>query len=236
MMQQMSAAEKTADNAQWRDTTGLTRWVTRLLYAQIFIGAVSVASGYFEFRLLQDFASGLYFSREQMMADARINDLRQGYIGIVSVILFILAGIAILRWIYFTCRNAAHLGEKQMHYSPFAAVGWYFVPFANLWKPYEAMKEIWLTSASCGTEPPKKAPAYLNAWWFLWLMSGVLGAMATRFSLDARDLGDLLFTSATTIASDVVAIPLSMVFMTVVKEVSQMQQGCRDSSSASSPP
>jgi len=213
---------------QLRDTDALTRWVTRLLYLQIFIGAVSVASGYFEFRLLQDFSAGLYSSREQMVAAAQANDLRQGYIATTTAILFVVAGISILRWIYLMGSNATRLAAGKLHYSPAGAVGWYFVPFANLWKPYQAMKEIWLTSAACGeAEGVIKAPAYLNAWWFLWLMSGVLGYFSMRFGLDAKDLGDLLFTSATTIASDVVLIPLSMVFMTVVKEIAQFQARCR---------
>jgi len=224
----MSEADGEKADQEIRATHTLTRWVTRLLYAQIFIGAMSVASGFFEFHLLQDFASGLYYSRAQVVAAAQANDLRQGFISTSSAIIFVVAGILILRWIFLVGRNAARLAGTQMHYSPTAAVGWYFIPVANLWKPYQAMKEIWTTSASCGGRRESlKPPFYLNAWWSLWLMSGVLGYFALRLGMQAKDLEDLQLTSAISIASDVVLIPLSMVFMVIVREIVHLQERCR---------
>ena len=39
-------------------------------------------------------------------------------------------------------RNARAFGSS-MSISPGWAAGWFFVPIANLWMPYQAMKEIW---------------------------------------------------------------------------------------------
>jgi hypothetical protein len=225
----MSEQDSKQEAATSRDTSRLTRWVVRLLYVQIFVGAMSLVSGIFEFQLLQDFHSGLYVSRDQMMADAEANDVRQGFVATLSAIVFVVGGIAILRWIYFANANAARLSGQQMQYSPAGSVGWYFVPIVNLWKPFQAMKEIWQASAACGRDLLAKAPSYLNAWWFLWLFNGALGNLAMRLSLETKTMDDLLFASVVNMASDVVAIPLSMVFMTVVKEIAQLQDTCRES-------
>ena len=225
----MSEQDSKQEAATSRDTSRLTRWVVRLLYVQIFVGAMSLVSGIFEFQLLQDFHSGLYVSRDQMMADAEANDVRQGFVATLSAIVFVVGGIAILRWIYFANANAARLSGRQMQYSPAGSVGWYFVPIVNLWKPFQAMKEIWQASAACGRDLLAKAPSYLNAWWFLWLFNGALGNLAMRLSLETKTMDDLLFASVVNMASDVVAIPLSMVFMTVVKEIAQLQDTCRES-------
>ena len=48
--------------------------------------------------------------------------------------------------------------------SPGWAVGWYFIPFANLIKPYGVMDEIWDGSHQ-GDEAPDYSPSTLGLWW-----------------------------------------------------------------------
>lgn len=224
----MNDNEGKQESATLRDTSRLTRWVLRLLYLQIFVGAVSVVSGVFEFLMLQEFDSALYGSREQMMAEANANDIRQGFVAVLSAMVLVVAGIAILRWIYFANLNAARMSGREMKFTPAWSVAWYFIPVANMWKPYQAMKEIWLVSAACGSDMLAKVPSYLNGWWFLWLFTGFLGNVAMRLSLEPKTMGDLLFTSVVGIASDVAAIPLSMVFMMIVKDIAQLQDKCHE--------
>ena len=57
-------------------------------------------------------------------------------------------GILVLTWIHRANHNARQLGADDMRFTPGWAVGWYFVPIAWFWKPYQAMKEIWLASAN----------------------------------------------------------------------------------------
>lgn len=225
----MSDALPETAETQAGNPHSLARWVIRLLNAQIFVAAMAVASGYFEFLLLEDFRSGLYASREQMVAAAQANDLRQAYITIVSAIIFIVAGITILRWIYQVACRAAESGKGSMRHSPIAAVAWFFVPVANLWKPYQVMKAIWQTSADCaGRQRRRSSGHYLLAWWLLWLMNAVLIFFAIKLGKEALDLGDLLLTNVTTLAADVVLIATSMAFMAIVREIDLLQSQCRE--------
>lgn len=59
--------------------------------------------------------------------------------------------------------------SDEMFISPGWAVGWYFVPFANLFKPLQAMKEIWLESNRAGTSYESRGSAILGWWWGLFV-------------------------------------------------------------------
>ena len=63
----------------------------------------------------------------------------------------------------------AKAGARQLDFTPGWSVGWYFLPIANLWKPYQAMKEIWRASARPDKVDDAEVPGWLPLWWFLWL-------------------------------------------------------------------
>jgi len=63
--------------------------------------------------------------------------------GCVYFLLAIFLGVIFLRWIYRTNKNLHVLSSEHMTFSPGWSLGWYFIPVANLFKPYQAMKEIW---------------------------------------------------------------------------------------------
>ncbi len=52
----------------------------------------------------------------------------------------------LLSWIYRVCKNLRSFGAERLDYTPGWAVGWYFVPFLNIVRPYQVMREIWLAS------------------------------------------------------------------------------------------
>ncbi|NUP07398.1 MAG: DUF4328 domain-containing protein [Polyangiaceae bacterium] len=69
--------------------------------------------------------------------------------------------------------NVRALGATSIRSTPGWAVGWFFVPIAAVWKPYQVMREIWLASAPqhrgrewwhAGT------PSLLPGWWCGWVL------------------------------------------------------------------
>jgi len=130
----------------YKNSEKLTSWVRYFLYLQIAVAVVSIASGYMEYQLLSDYQSGVYTSNEKAVSDGETNDQRQGIIALVHMLVFIVSGFLILKWIYRANYNARQLGAEGMNFTPGWSVGWYFVPIATLWKPYQAMKEIWKAS------------------------------------------------------------------------------------------
>ncbi|HLQ96944.1 MAG TPA: DUF4328 domain-containing protein [Pseudogracilibacillus sp.] len=78
-----------------------------------------------------------------------------------------------LIWLY---RAYAHLQQSSVEglaHSPRWAIGWYFIPVMNLFKPFSVMKELVLASFHAVSNPEhwklKKAPGYIMVWWLLFL-------------------------------------------------------------------
>jgi hypothetical protein len=78
-------------------------------------------------------------------------------------------------------RNAQAASGPLSH-SPASMVWWYFVPIANLWKPYTAVREVWrATFAGSAREPSLDE---LRFWWAGWVMSSILDNISLKLSDD----------------------------------------------------
>lgn len=69
------------------------------------------------------------------------------------------------------------LGGDRWEFSAGAAVWWYFVPIASLFKPYHAMREIWSKAHKKKWGGETKL---LPGWWTLWIISIILGQVVSR--------------------------------------------------------
>lgn len=201
------------------DSDKLTRWVRYLIFAQAAIAVISIISGQLEYRLLQDFQLGRFDSEAQATTAAEASDLRQQVVAILYILTFIIAGWTILRWIYRANQNARLLGAEGMTFTPGWSVGWYFVPVAYLWKPYQAMKEIWRASHRPGDWQTVPAGALVSWWWLFWIVSNILGQAIFRMSLRADDLDELIFANRLHLTSDVFDIGLNVVTLMLVNRI-----------------
>src|SRR5918997_1098797 len=82
---------------------------------------------------------------------AETNDLRQWAVALIHLAVRIALVVAFLLWLHRASKNLAALGnpKSRIEYTPGWAVGWFFIPFANLVMPYRAVREVWVKS-----EPP----------------------------------------------------------------------------------
>ena len=87
----------------------------------------------------------------------------------------VLAGLIVrVFWILRVSRNAHVLRGRPLANSPlFAALWWYLIPFMSLFKPLEAMGEIWDVSA-IDAQRRKRHHVALIGWWIAVIASGVL--------------------------------------------------------------
>jgi hypothetical protein len=209
----------------YKDLTKLTRWAKWLLWASVAISVISVISGIMEYRLLQAIAAGQFDSDAEMTAAAQANDLRQGIIGVAYIVLLLATSVVVLVWIYDANRNAHALGAAGMRFAPGWAVGWYFIPIFNLWKPYQAMKEIWKASADPGNWQAQPRSPLLPWWWFLWIVSCIVANAMFRYTLKAEELDELINASGISIASDALDVPLDLVLIAIIDRIWRMQAG-----------
>lgn len=96
---------------------------------------------------------------------------------LVGVVLFMpslfISGIVSLCWVYGASRNAHALKNGRLTSSPGWAVGWFFVPIASLYKPFETMKEIWMVSAG-PTDKRRNNVTMIAAWWLLFIGGNII--------------------------------------------------------------
>ena len=122
-------------------------------------------------------------------------------------------------WIYRTQKNA-HTFDHPMRNSAGMAVGSFFIPVISLYKPYQAMKELWLASSpakNLGHGPVK-------AWWALWIFSGITTMGASFFSLSQENLTMQISSGVITTVGSVIFIILCVLAIKLVNYISSNQE------------
>lgn len=144
------------------------------------------------------------------------------WLALPQVLLLLASVIVVGRWIYRAGANA-HAMSDEMSISPGWAVGWYFIPFANLIKPFQAMKEIWLASHRAGAGYEPRGSAILGWWWGLWLLSNVLGNIIFRMEMNGAADSQMLATAY--LVSTAINIPLCVVLIMILRGIAGAQKG-----------
>jgi hypothetical protein len=211
-----------AGAVEFRDPTKVAKILKAAVWISIAIDVVAIMSGLLELQLLQGFQTGKYASSE-IMALAEANDSRQRIVGIAQITVFIVAAIVFLRWTYIVHDNKRGLGGQGLSFTPGWALGWFFVPVANLWKPYQAMREAWQVSVDPFLWQQQSRSPILPWWWFLWLASNILEQAAWRLSLRAEALPQLVVANIVSTLANCAGIAAAVVAIAVVGQISRMQ-------------
>jgi len=199
---------------------GTSNLLKALFIVIIIVTAVAVWSDILQLRLLEDAQNGLLPTE----AEAEANDQRQGLIGIVQMGLFLFTWITFLVWTYRANSSLHRLGTEGMKFTPGWSVGWYFIPFVNLWKPFHAMQEIWTASKYSSSDwKDKPASPLVGLWWALWLASAILGRVSAEFYVNAEELDEFITASYVTLLSDAIDIILYPVLFALVSTIIRMQ-------------
>jgi len=198
-----------------KDPTRLTRFLIGMLWAYLVVVSLSAV---FTVISLATGQAGLPEKEE-----LSLHDLAGLLVGLPQTLIVIVTGIIFLMWIHRANRNARGLGAEGMTFTPGWSVGWYFIPIANLWKPYQAMKQIWQASADPAAWQSQKPPALLSNWWALWIFSNVLSNLSFRMTFRAHSNSEMLAGEIITLISDLVDIPLCLIAMRLVREIIRLQ-------------
>ena len=208
--------------------SGHTRamWAVALLALGIMADLTGAASTALQVDLLNRAATHGFVDD----VEAEQNDLRQGAVGLTQTAIFLATAIAFLMWTHRAYRNLPSLDATGLQHSPAWAVGYFFIPLFNLFRPYQAMREIWVGSHPRGSAHDLSgyglAPsaALVGWWWGLWLVMNLLGQINLRLTLDAQSIDSLLASSWGSIATDLVSVPAALVAILMVRRIDANQQ------------
>ena len=191
----------------------------------VLLGIVTVASmvsSYMELNLITQVQAGEPITTEE----AESNDLRQAVVAYFFAGATILAIVAFLFWIYRISDNADILklpNEQAKRFSPWGAVGWWFCPFLNLWRPYQVVKELWLRNDARG---PRSL--LMPIWWFLWIVNGLIGQFFLRNLLTGNQpetIDDLAGQNQLGIFSDGLSLLAITLVLILVWQITKGQEG-----------
>ena len=193
---------------QYRDLGRLTRTLHICFAVVAAVSLISAVSSWFQLEFLQRALAGAGVTVEQGLA----NDRRQAIVGVVQLVAYLVSSVAFLQWTYWSTRNAHALGMRMPGTTPAWSVGWYFVPFFNLWKPYQALRDTFR-----GSHPESRVwrtaprPALLPVWWALWLIVTWLGNASARLAILNGSLEGFMMATSLDIGVGLLEIPLVVV-------------------------
>ena len=193
-----------------KSLAGLTTALRVLLMINIAVTAVAVFAGTYEYHTYIDLPPGVDINETILLSE-----VVAAIVGLIQLVLFIILGITFLRWIYRANSNLGALSGHPMSFTPGWSVGWYFIPIACLFKPYQAMKEIWERSH----KNQSVTSSILGLWWAFWLISNFLGELAFKAVWGAESATEYGSSTLIYIVSDGIDVVLDIVALMLVTQI-----------------
>jgi hypothetical protein len=207
------------------------KWAKSLLFATLILALVAIISGVLQIELLSRLNRGYSYE----LTEAAQSDSRQALIGRLQVVLLAITAIAFLFWFHRVNKNLPGLGQTGLIFTPGWAVGFFFVPFLNLVRPFQAMRAAWhgsdpgnigLDFTSHRTDFGRRlgTPPLVGWWWALFLLSNFLANIASRlFLTQNQTLPGLQAGSVLMVISDILDIPGALIAIRLVAQLTRWQ-------------
>lgn len=187
----------------------------------VAVGAIGVGILFSLLSILSDL-SDLSGGSELVGAILGLGALVGGIIHIVGVVSFLI-------WLHRASRivHAIALNDEGTvvpTITPGWAVGWWFVPFANLIKPLHVMKELWAWSEPNPADRPGVSDPRLGTWWGLWMASNIASNASVRLTLKS----DMVEASAIVdLIAQGLSIGAALLVIQVIRGLSQRLEAAR---------
>lgn len=168
---------------------------------------------------------------DPLMSDAVVNRSMARYgnaTGLTSVALLVTAVVFVV-WFFRLARNAVSLGANDLRHSSGWAVGAWFVPVLNLFRPKQIADDLWRASAP---GLPARATALwqdvprtgrVTAWWTAWLLGWFLTNGAQQFLASATLYTEMTVGVGIAIAADLVMVAAAGCAILVVRRLTDRQ-------------
>lgn len=201
------------------DLSRLTRWSVPLTWVIIAINGWYFVVSFHEIALGISAVNG-NFDATVLLAQEVPGPFELA-ITVVALCFSVVVTVLHAMWIYRAAWNSSVIRPLPGRISPGWAVGWYFIPVANLWMPFFAMQQAWNASL-----PPSAPRALLAGWWAFWVLSNfaMYGIVALAFLSEV--------TPGTAVTGflallDVLGVPISVLssilFLQIVRKITAAQ-------------
>lgn len=201
--------------------TALSKWSIGLTTLVCLAYLVSIGHSLWLLSFVQRILSGI--SVADVEAE-RIDNFGQlvgyGATGAIVVTL-IVNGV----WIYRASWNARQLQPNQERITPGWAIGFYFVPILNLFKPFSAMTQTWNSSHDPTGDFDRSSPAFMAVWWLCWVVASLASRVSNRMFERAETNEALRNAAILDIAVTIVILVAAVLFIKIIRAITTAQQG-----------
>jgi Domain of unknown function (DUF4328) len=147
-------------------------------------------------------------------ADARVDFLNK-----TQLVLLVVTAACFITWLYLEYRRVQRANEPTRFEAGWAIGAW-FVPFLNWFRPYQVMADVW--NATAGRRA--KSRALVGAWWGCYIGS-LLILVAADSGEDTPTLEDALHENALYIARAVLVLVAAVLALLMVCAVLRSPAG-----------
>jgi len=119
------------------------------------------------------------------VGELKVDDLQDpvvaayDFLCLVYLVVLVLSGFLTLMWVSGATRNTLAV-RPGLPMSQLGAVGWWFVPFASLYKPYQYIREIWFTAQGNIKGRGTAAERPLAVWWLTFLGGNIVSYAVSK--------------------------------------------------------
>jgi uncharacterized protein DUF4328 len=211
-----------ASTGTFRSAHVRAQWTVVLLVITVILAAIDVGFWAAHISNLRRLEQGLISLRQAVDSEGGA----AAVFGFLILMIFPTA-LAWLLWQYRAHANLRALGADNLSYSPGWAVGWWFIPFANIVLPYLTVRELWKASdrdASAIDWKARGGAAIVAVWWAARLATQALFQSGSIFTRESLTLTSTTTSSALFLAGDLVMIAWAVVAILLVRGVDARQE------------
>jgi hypothetical protein len=156
---------------------------------------------------------------------AGLSDKLDIFAGIIGVAVNVITIVYFIRWFRRAYYNLHAIQSPEVTQSEGWAAGAWFVPFLNLVRPYQIMREIWTgTQRALPHKYPDIAPVgLLGVWWAFYLVMSISSNISVRMAMNVQDLDDLTNSAIASIVVEIITIPAAFLTIQTIKRVSSFE-------------
>ena len=146
-------------------------------------------------------------------------------VAVASVVAYVVTSVAFLFWCHQTTGNSRLLTEHPLDVTAGWAVGWWFVPIANLFKPLAMIRQNYnLAVRRMDRTVPVRSgstPELVGWWWAAWVICSIGSRVVSR--LHQHEVMDSNIVAGLRYANSLCTIVVAILAIQVVQRISNGQ-------------
>jgi hypothetical protein len=206
--------------------------INRLVFFFCYVGLYGSIAGIISQTWNDLFLSSIYsqdFSVQESNSLAKIiNDSQLFLVGIIKRFRFLFYFFFFL-WLNHAAWNAKALRDNDPAINPGWCVGWFFVPIANFWMPYQKLKQLMDFDAPYRTRiSVKEDKIFLRWFWGIFLFYFMVGHRIGKKLTETSPVEAFMEASSVEIFANIISIIFFTAMLCLIKSLIQLQQQAFD--------